>query len=201
MNHSLIKDSNIVLKEIFNSEENLDLLKNFIEIILNIKIKKIIKKNYLKESIQHFYKDSIKEIVNIQVLAETSEIINIGIQIVDGYYAQEKILIYGALMHGMQDSKYGNVMKNRTITINILDIDIFSTLEYHKIINFSDENVVFHVIELPKFKKINIETDEDALIEYLKGNDKEKIENAMRKSVMVNKFDNVIKQYWKNEKL
>ena len=201
MNHYLIKNSNCVLREIFYDENNLYLLKNFVEEILAIKIIDILQKNSLEEKVKHFYPDNIKGIIDLQVLTDDDEKINIGVQIIDGQYIQEKILIYGALIHGMQDIECAKDTDNRTITINILDMDYFSTQEYHKKINFAEEKLVFHILELPKFKKSNIETNEEAWISYFKADSKDMIEKARKKSSIINELDFILDKYWKNEKI
>ena len=47
MNRKFISNSNYVFRKILNSEESLSILKNFIEAILNIKIKEIELNPYL----------------------------------------------------------------------------------------------------------------------------------------------------------
>ena len=201
LNYKFIKDSNYVLRDIFNSDENINLLKSFIEEILNIKILKILQRNSLEEKIKYFYPDNIKGICDIKALTEKNEEINIGIQIIDGEYIQEKILIYGALIHGNQNLDESDVHKSKTITINILDFEYFSTIEYHKKIQIYEEYMVFHVIELPKFKKSNIETEEEAWIAYFKADSIEMIEKSKKKSAKVKELDNALNNYWMNERL
>ena len=67
MNRAFIENSNIVLKEIFKNEENLYILKDFIEEILDIEVLEILKKNILEKDINLNMKD-FKEIANFMVL-------------------------------------------------------------------------------------------------------------------------------------
>ena len=61
--------------------------------------------------------------------------------------------------------------------------------------------MVFHVIELPKFKKSNIETEEEAWIAYFKADSIEMIEKSKKKSAKVKELDNALNNYWMNERL
>ncbi len=201
MNRYFIKNSNIVLKEIFNNDENLYILKDLIEKILDLKIIEILQKNLIEENKKGFKVSEINEIANLRVLTESKKKVNIGIQIIDGQYIQEKILIYGALISGMQDHQNNSKESIETRTINIIDTSFFSTSEYLKKIEYLPEKLIFYILELPKFKKIKIESKKDAWISYIKSDNINMIEEAKRKFAIINDFDNILDRYWKNEEL
>ena len=110
--------------------------------------------------------------------------------------AQEKILIYGALMY--TDEEDFDSSKN-IITINILHTQFFKTEDYHKIITFNEKGLIFHVIELPKFNKTKIKTEKDAWIAYLSTNDVEIHKISKEKNEKIDKLDKEIDNYWKDE--
>lgn len=196
MNRKLIFDSNCVLKSIFSREENIYILKDFIESILNIKICKIHQRKDLnyEEIFERYF-----GIANVTIVTDTNIELNIGIQIVDGFYIQNKMILYYAQL-------YSNIIK--TITINILDCEYFKTKEYHKIIKVKDFDIEFspskeigeiHVLELPKFKNIEIDNKEKAWISYLKQSNLS--EEIKKKYESIEKLDSSLNQYWEEERL
>ena len=65
MNRKFISNSNYVFRKILNSEESLSILKNFIEAILNIKIKEIELNPYLtKKEKYDVTQNDVKECIN-----------------------------------------------------------------------------------------------------------------------------------------
>lgn len=194
MNQKLIKDSNSILRHIFQNKENTNILKDLIETILNIKISQIIlRKNENNEGI-----------VETRVILENKEEINIGIQSINGGYIQSKIFLYATKIHSKQTEykEYSNLVK--TVTINILDTGYFSTNSFHKIINFNNENKIsenieFHILELPKFKKTNLQSNKDYWIAYLKGDNQNLSQIAKSKNQEIKQLDNHLKEFWESE--
>ena len=127
MNRKFISNSNCVLKEIFNKDSNLDIVQDFIEGILKIKIEEI----YLKPKLEiEEIVDETLGIVNVRIVTAEKETINVGIQIIDGYYIQHKLILYYAQLHSNQVI-YEDMV--RTITINIIDDEYFETQNYCKV--------------------------------------------------------------------
>lgn len=194
MNQKFIKDSNSILRYIFQNEKNINILKNLIEAILNIKISQIIlRKN-----------ENNKGIVETRVILENKEEINIGIQSIDGGYIQSKIFLYATQIHEKQTeyTEHSNLAK--TVTINILNTEYFSTDSFHKIISFNSESKIvedleFHILELPKFKKTNLQNEEDFWMAYLKGDDKNLIQIAKSKNEKIKDLDDSLKEFWESE--
>ncbi len=206
MNRNFVSNSNYVLKSILNTEENLDILQDIIEKILKIKISKIFLREYLGERVKYLPKEEKYGIADVRIITEDGQKLNVGLQIIDGDYVQEKILTYASLIHINQFEYEQNNDYAKTITINILDFKYFSTQDVHKVMNFLDrkfkfypsEEIEFHILELPKFNKSAIETFEDAWIAYF-GGDEELAEEAAQKCNKINKLDNLLKKFWKEE--
>lgn len=186
--------SNFVLKQVLAKEENIDILKDIIEGILNIKIDKIT----LQTKSGELFENNMG-IANVKVTTKDKEKINVGIQIIDGIYIQHKMILYYAQIHSNQVI-YEDI--SRTITINIVDDDFFEAKEYYKISKVSDVNSnIFkkinegelHILQLPKFNVQEINTKEEAWIQYFKNG---KICGQYSK---IQKLDDILNKYWKDE--
>lgn len=211
MNRKFISKSNFVLRKVLNSKDNLDIIQDFIESFLKIKIKEIKLNPYLKSRENYLPKEENFGIVDVRVTLENGEEYNIGIQFIDGYYVQNKMLLYYAQIHANQ-LRYEKTRKvAKTITINLLDFCHFSGEEYHKKI-FIDTNLdkygktekmEFHVIELPKFHLLKDEkiTKEKAWLIYLTGNRKILVEEVKHKYKEIDKLDKLLEKYWREEKM
>ena len=211
LNRYFIENSNITLRKIFNKEENLDIVQNLIEGILNLKIKKIVLRPYLGDRVQYLPKEEKYGIVVVRVIDETDNQYNIGIQFMDGFYLQEKILTFGMsiCVNQTQYEDYNN--KADTLTINFLNFQGFRTQSYHKIITLLDGNdfenlklrdeIKLHAIELPNFYSKNAETLEDEWLIYIKGEDIELIDKIKEKNKYSKKLDDILVDYWKKESI
>ena len=204
MNQKLIAKSNFVLNKVLNSNDCLDILQDFIESILKIKIDSIKLNNHEEKnkmaSIKNF------GIADVRIKTEDKEALNVGIQFIDGKYIQTKLLLYYAQVHNYQLKKDGKITK--TITINILNKNHYKTFCYHqKIIlknkepNFEEEKIQLHIIELPKFQPIFLHqlNKEEQWITYIKGQYIEEIERVKRMNYKINKLDKLVDKYWKDE--
>jgi len=203
MNRKFICNSNFILRKILNSEENKNIIKDFIETFLHIKISAL----KINEN-----PDNSKEygIVDVRIITKDNTELNVGIQIIDGDYIQSKMLLYYAKIHSNQ-VLYGDGRKlAKTITINVLDISFFNSKDFHSKIklktNLMDDNILetveMHVLELPKLKDENKKmTKEEAWTMYLSGKNLELIEKAKAKYANINKLDNLLLKYWEEEKI
>lgn len=211
MNRKFISNSNFVLRKVLNSKDNLDIIQDFIESFLKVKIKEIELNPYLKSREKYLPKEENFGIADVRITLQNGEEYNIGIQFIDGYYVQNKILLYYAQIHAnqLQHSKTRKVA--RTITINLLDFCHFSGEEYHKKILLDTkidkygktEKMEFHVIELPKFHFLKDEkiTKEKAWLIYLTGNRRQLVEEVKQRYEMINKLDKLLEKYWLEEKM
>ena len=77
-------------------------LKDFIESILDINIKDIYIMPYLEKISKYLPSKENFGIVDVRVKTVNNEELNIGIQTIDGYYVQNKLLLYYAQIHANQ---------------------------------------------------------------------------------------------------
>lgn len=207
MNKKFVSKSNRVLRNVLNSKDNLDILQDFIQTFLNISIKNIELNPYLKIKSKYLPEEENFGIADCRVKLENNEELNIGIQFIDGYYVQNKMLIYYAQIHSNQ-LEYENRKNVKTITINILDFPYFNTIEYHKKISIKtiqekDENIELHVLELPKFhiSETNSIGKKEAWMIYLCGKKEILLNNIKNKYKEIKKLDDLLEKYWKQEKM
>lgn len=206
MNRKFVAKSNYVLRKVLNSEDNVDILREFIEVILNIKIKKAGINPYLEKRKKNLPAEENFGIADLRIQTEDKEELNIGIQMIDGEHVLTKMFLYFAQIHLNQIEYDDRRELARTITINILDFIFIPKTKYHSRMIFKKEEMKeiykdcleMHMIELPKFSvNLNQEmTLKESWISYLKG---ENIEKAIRKSEKIKKLDNLVNRYWQDE--
>ena len=209
MNRKFISKSNYVLRKVINKKENLDVIKDFIEAILKIEISEIILRPYLKQLSKYLPEEENFGIADVRIKTKDNEEMNVGIQFIDGYFVQNKLLLYYAQIHANQEEHKTNNNIVRTVTINILDYSYFKSNEFHKIIKLKqdfpqniEEDLELHVLELCKFKDKNIiENKEDAWIAFFEGSDKNLINIATEKFDKIQKLDKLLDEYWMKEKM
>ena len=210
MNRKFVSKSNLVLSKILNSNNCLDILKDFIETILKVKIENITlnnpKENKYYSSTTYYSMGIVEERIQTE-----DEELNVGIQIIDGNYVQNKMFLYYARVHTNQITYNDNRKIAKTVTINILDFNYFSSYNYHRKIsiktNIIDDNILetmeMHVIELPKFKMLNLSNikKEEAWIGYFQGQNLKLIQLSKEKFSKISKLDELLEKYWKEEKI
>lgn len=211
MNRLFVSKSNYVLRKILNKQTSLEIIKDFIEAVLKFEIKQIELHPYLDKISKFLPQEDNFGIADVRIITKDNRELNVGIQIIDGYYIQNKLLLYYAQIHGNQ-LEYENQDKEvETITINILDFNYFSSKEYHKVIKVrentslgeSAKDLELHTIELKKFikRKKSIENKEDAWIAYLEGSDNELKQYAINNYKSIKELDDLADRYWKDEKM
>lgn len=201
MNRKFISKSNRVLRNVLNSKKNLDIIQDFIETFLKIKIQEIKLNSYLKIRSKYLPKEENFGIADVRIKTSQQEELNIGIQFVDGYYAQNKMLLYYAQIHSNQLEYPDNRKLAKTITINLLDFNYLKSEQYfNKIIipSKAEKQLELYVIELPKFECTQKEVinKQEAWMTYLCGEMQEKV---LQKFNKIRKLDNLLEEYWKNE--
>ena len=206
MNRKFVAKSNFVLRRVLNTQKNVDILKELIEVIFQIKVKEAKINPYLKEIEDSLPAEENFGIADLRIKTEENEERNIGIQIIDGEHVLTKMLLYYAQIHGNQLEYDENREIVKTMTINILDFIFTKEMNYHSRMIAKEEEMTdilndyleIHILELPKFKvnrnkEINLK---EAWISYLKGED---IERAIEKSENIKKLDDLLKKYWRQE--
>ena len=157
MNRKLVSKSNFVLRKVLNTKENIDIIKDFIEAILEIDIEKIKLNEYLRKKEKYLPSEENFGVLDCRIQTKEGENFNIGIQYVDGIYIQTKMLLYYSQIHLNQLDYDDNREFARTITINLLDFNYFETQNYEKKISIEtnekkvkSKEIELYVIELPK---------------------------------------------------
>ena len=210
MNRKFISNSNYVLRKVLNSEDCLEILKDFIESILDILIKDIELNLYLEEKSKYLPKEENFGIADVRIRTNENEEINIGIQFIDGMYIQTKMLMYYAQIH-LNQLEYDEKREfARTITINLLDFKYFSSQGYDKVIriksnegNIKLEELEMYVIELPKFtiENLNNMTKKEEWIAYLKGCENKVLNKIKSNNKNIALLDKFLEKYWIEEKM
>lgn len=203
MNRKFISKSNRILRKILNSEENLDIIQDFIESFLKIKIQEIKLNSYLEIKSKYLPTEENFGIADVRIKTKNKEERNIGIQFIDGYYVQNKMLLYYAQVHSNQLEYQDNRKVAKTITINLLDFNYLKSDQYFNkiVVPSKTEKIELYVVELPKFiscKSKEIEKQEAWMI-YLCGREQEQVLEVLKKFDKIRKLDNQLKEYWKNE--
>ena len=215
MNQKFIAKSNYLLRKVLNSENNLDILQDFVEAILNVNIQKIFLNPYLNIKSKQLPAEENFGIADMRIKTKENQEFNVGIQFIDGIYIQTKLLLYYAQIHSNQIEYKDNRKITKTVTINILNQNYYDSFSYHKIIQMKstnkgiennelkDEEILLHVIELPKYQPIFLHNlnKEEQWITYLKGNNAEKNKRCKRINYKINKLDILIDNYWEKEKI
>ena len=196
-----------VFKRVFSYEGNESVLKDFLEAVLKIKIKKVEVKN--PELIKNSKKDK-KGILDIKVEMDNNVIIDIEMQAKDEKNIIERSTTYTGKMIAsqlQQAETYGILRK--TIFIGILNFNYIKRNSYHNVgkmkfeeteqeeyvdMGYKEEETIaspfieMHFIELPKFrkKKPGIDTKLDQWLWFLSGKE-EMIEMAEKENKEIKK--------------
>lgn len=206
MNRKLISHSNYVLRQVLNRKQGLDILKDFIEAILDIKIEEIHLNPYLKQQSSYLPREENFGIADLRVKTKDEEI-NVGIQLLDGIYIPTKMLLYYAQVHLNQTEHDKRREFVKTITINILAYNYFSSSKYERQITSKQRNlnlkeIELRVIELNKFIEKRNMTKKEEWICYLKGNvSKEILNKIIENNMQIKKLDKMLEKYWLEEKM
>lgn len=203
MNRKFINKSNFVLRKILNSQENIDILKEFIEEILAIKIEEATINPYLIKLKNKLPAEENFGIADLRIKTTENIELNVGIQIIDGKYIIQKILLYYAQIHFGQMEYEDKREITKTVTINILDCIFLNNNKYHTKLRIKEKSagviedyMELNVLELPKYQSRNQNEKKEAWMDYLKG---ENIEKAIAQSEKIKKLENLLEEYWKKE--
>ncbi len=204
MNRKFVSKSNRVLRKVLNSKENLDIIQDFIQAFLEIEIKEIKLNPYLETRSKNLPAEENFGIVDVRVILEEDEELNIGIQFIDGYYAQNKMLLYYAQVHSNQVEYQDNREITKTTTINLLDFHYLKASNYFNKITIpskAEHEIELYVIELPKFVKPlgNIQNKKEAWMTYFCGEPEDKVKEVLKQFDKIKKLDNLLEDYWENE--
>lgn len=205
MNRKFVSKSNRVLRKVLNSKENLDILQDFIETFLKIDIKEIQLNPYLSIKSKNLPLEENFGIADVRVKLANQDELNVGIQFIDGYYAQNKMLLYYAQIHSNQLEYRDSRKPAKTVTINLLDFNYLKSDEYfNRIVVPSKLGNQFelYVLELPKFvlsQPNKVLNKQEAWMTYLCDKPKDSIIEVLKFFDKIRKLDNLLEEYWKNE--
>ena len=204
MNKKFISKSNRVLRKVLNSKDNLDIIQDFIETFLEIKINQIKLNPYLESKSNYLPSEENFGIADVRVQLESQEELNIGIQFIDGYYAQNKMLLYYAQIHSNQAEYKDNRSIAKTITINLLDFKYLKSDKYLSKITIPsklEEKIELYVLELPKFRINSYEnlTKKQAWMLYLCNGQDLVLANIFKKYDKIKELDDLLEDFWRNE--
>lgn len=204
MNRKFISKSNRVLRKILNSKENLDIIQDFIETFLEIHIEEIKLNPYLETKSNFLPTEENFGIVDVRVKLKNQEELNIGIQFIDGYYIQSKMLLYYAQIHSNQLEYQDNRIPSRTITINLLDFNYLNSNKYFNEITIpskTENTIELYILELPKLRASRSKKIEkqEAWILYLRGELEEETTETLKQFDKIKKLDDLLENFWRNE--
>jgi len=161
-NELLSPTSDLVFQRIFGKKGNESILKDFITAVTGMKIETVklgLDVRQTKEKIQ----DKLC-ILDIKAELDNGIMVNVEIQIVNNYDMIERSLYYWSGLYREQLKKGEEYQKlQKTISIIILDYDIFDEGPYHEIARIRREyenkiltdKLEMHFIQLTKFKEEN----------------------------------------------
>ena len=150
MNRKFVAKSNFVLRRVLNSEDNIDILKEFIEVILDIKIKEAQINPYLEKRKNNLPAEENFGIADLRIKTNENEELNIGIQIIDGEHILTKMFLYYAQIYSNQLEYDDNREMNMTSDTRIPKV-IFQTMANE----LQKENLWYEPTDTLQVKPIN----------------------------------------------
>lgn len=183
-----------IFKKIFAKKGNESILKDFLIAVLEIPIEKIeiLKDTHLERTI----KENKLGILDIKATLNSNIIVNIEMQIRNQYNIKERSLYYWSNLYS--NNLYKNqdyIENNRTITINILDFNIFEEGPYHEKCMITreyngeilTEDLEMHFIQIPKCSKEDKKTKLDQWMQFIGDISKEGVKRAMEENKEIKK--------------
>lgn len=183
-----------IFKKIFAKKGNESILKDFLIAVLEIPIEKIeiLKDTHLERTI----KENKLGILDIKATLNSNIIVNIEMQIRNQYNIKERSLYYWSNLYS--NNLYKNqdyIENNRTITINILDFNIFEEGPYHEKCMITrkyngeilTEDLEIHFIQIPKCSKKEVKTKLDQWMQFIGNISKEGVKRAMEENKEIKK--------------
>ena len=165
-----------VFKIALGKNENVHLLKDFLQAILKRKITNIVVKTEV--TLDKTVKNSKECRLDLLAEIDNKEQINVEIQNSNKYNTVSRSLYYGSTLYrnSLKEGEDYNKAK-RTVVIMILDYNEFKDGTYHEVARMKrdynneiiTDKVEYHYIQLPKFIETvkEIKTDEEMWIAYI----------------------------------
>lgn len=183
-----------VFKKIFGKQGNENILKDFLIAVLEIEIEKIevVKDAYLEKTLQ----ENKTGILDIKATLNNNITVNIEMQVRNQYNMIDRSLYYWATLYSNSLYKKQNYKENnKTITINILEFNIFKEGPYHEKCKIRrdynrevlTEDLEMHFIQIPKCEKTDVKTKLDEWVQFIGNISEEGVKKAMEKNKEIKK--------------
>ena len=189
--------NDFVFKKVFGKKGNESILKDFLEAILKIKIKKI--ELQTEVELEKELIDDKTGVLDIEATIDDNTIIDIEMQMRNQYNIKERSLFYWAGLYYTALKKKGEYKENkRVITINIVNFDMFKEGPYHEKIELRREykNILLtnkleiHFIQLSKFLKEGQEEKDKKMWQWLTficNKNRKEVERVMKENKEIEK--------------
>ena len=189
--------NDFVFKKVFGKKGNESILKDLLEAILKIKIKKI--ELQTEVELERELIDDKTGVIDIEATIDDNTIIDIEMQMRNQYNMKERSLFYWAGLYYTALKKKGEYKENkRVITINIVNFDMFKEGPYHEKIELRREykNILLtnkleiHFIQLSKFLKEGQEEKDKKMWQWLTficNKNRKEVERVMKENKEIEK--------------
>ena len=189
--------NDFVFKKVFGKKGNESILKDLLEAILKIKIKKI--ELQTEVELERELIDDKTGVLYIEATIDDNTIIDIEMQMRNQYSMKERSLFYWAGLYYTALKKKGEYKENkRVITINIVNFDMFKEGPYHEKIELRREykNILLtnkleiHFIQLSKFLKEGQEEKDKKMWQWLTficNKNRKEVERVMKENKEIEK--------------
>ena len=189
--------NDFVFKKVFGKKGNESILKDLLEAILKIKIKKI--ELQAEVELERELIDDKTGVLDIEATIDDNTIIDIEMQMRNQYNMKERSLFYWAGLYYTGLKKKGEYKENkRVITINIVNFDIFKEGPYHEKIELRRKykNILLtnkleiHFIQLSKFLKEGQEEKDKKMWQWLTficNKNRKEVERVMKENKEIEK--------------
>lgn len=191
-----------VFKIALGKNENVHLLKDFLQAILKRKITNIVVKTEV--TLDKTIKNSKECRLDLLAEIDNKEQINVEIQNSNKYNTVSRSLYYGSTLYrnSLKEGEDYNKAK-RTVVIMILDYNEFKDGTYHEVARMKrdynneiiTDKVEYHYIQLPKFIETvkEIKTDEEMWIAYISNQlDKEEKGELIRMKKSIEEINAIV---------
>ena len=189
--------NDFVFKKVFGKKGNESILKDLLEAILKIKIKKI--ELQTEVELERELIDDKTGVLDIEATIDDNTIIDIEMQMRNQYNMKERSLFYWAGLYYTGLKKKEEYKENkRVITINIVNFDMFKEGPYHEKIELRREykNILLtnkleiHFIQLSKFLKEGQEEKDKKMWQWLTficNKNRKEVERVMKENKEIEK--------------
>ena len=189
--------NDFVFKKVFGKKGNESILKDLLEAILKIKIKKI--ELQAEVELERELIDDKTGVLDVEATIDDNTKIDIEMQMKNQYNMKERSLYYWAGLYYTGLKKKGEYKENkRVITINIVNFDMFKEGPYHEKIELRREykNILLtnkleiHFIQLSKFLKEGQEEKDKKMWQWLTficNKNRKEVERVMKENKEIEK--------------